>query len=438
MKALAAEGQDYFRLRAEWLRFRSHVLDANTGLPTLGAVLDDVRRLVEERGSVGLVYLDLGDDPQFEVHHGWLAYDELLRGFAHALSGLAREGLLQPRDRVASLGARSDKFVAFLGGPPGPPLDPGSLQALALRLRERLQALPGDHVRLPARFHDGHSLLRRDPMLRTERLIHRALDEAMLISRRRRASAEDRRAQGLDALIERGELSSSFQPIVDLRSLQVLGHEVFNRGPLGGPFEDAEGLFALAERSGRLLALERVCRRRGLATARRHLPPGRKLFLNTSAGALEDGELTGACFVGLVEGHGLSPADVVLEINERSACDGRSHYGAALRQLRREGFAVAIDDMGAGYSSLGSLVEMEPDYMKFDVSLVRGIDRSRIKRSLLETLVELASRIRARVIAEGIEAASELETVRELGVGLGQGRYLAPPAPVPGAEPARS
>jgi len=431
MKAGAAEGRDYFRLRAEWLRFKNNVFDANTELPTLAAVLDDVRRLVEDRGAVGLVYLDLAGDPQLEIVHGWLAYDELLRAFSRALVGLAGVGLLSPRDRVAALSVRADKFLVFTGGPPGPPLDAGALQAMVARLRERLCEVLQHQLPLPAKFHDGHALLRRDPMLRTERLIHHALDAAMLMARRRRTSDEDRRAQGLDALIAAGAVRSFYQPIVDLHNLDVLGHEVFSRGPAGTPFEDAEGLFALAERTGRLVEFERLCRGRALSSVRRHLPPGRKLFLNTSARALTDGDVAGAGFVSQVEREGLAHQDVVLEINERLAFEGRSDYAAVLRDLKQAGFRIAIDDMGAGYSSLHSVVEMEPDYMKFDVSLVRNIDRSLIKRSLLETLVELAAKIRAEVIAEGIESETELLALRGMGVRLGQGRYLAAPAPVP-------
>jgi EAL domain-containing protein (putative c-di-GMP-specific phosphodiesterase class I) len=87
--------------------------------------------------------------------------------------------------------------------------------------------------------------------------------------------------------------------------------------------------------------------------------------------------------------------------------------------------------MGAGYSSLQALVDVEPDYLKFDISLVRQIDRNLIKRSLLETLVDLSAKIGARVIAEGIELEPELNTLREMGVPLGQGRYLAPPVMLP-------
>jgi EAL domain-containing protein (putative c-di-GMP-specific phosphodiesterase class I) len=428
-----AEGRDFYRLRAEWLRFKNSVFDANTELPTLAAILDDVRRLVEERGAVGLVYFDLGSDPQLEAFHGWLAYDELLRCFVRALGALGAEGLLSERDRIAALSVRSDKFLVFFGGTGAEALDLAGVAALAARLREKLTAALASHTALPGKFHDGHALLQRDPMLRTERLIHRALDEAMLMGLRRRSSEDDHRAQGLDALIRSGQVSTFFQPIVELTSRSVIGHEVFTRGPAGGPFEDAEGLFALAERTGRLLDFERLCRACSIGGARRHLPAGHKLFLNTSARALSDPDVAGPGFVSLVEREGLPPGDVVLEINERVASEARGDYGAVLRELKRAGFRIAIDDMGAGYSSLHSVVEMEPDYMKFDVSLVRNIDRSLIKRSLLETLVELAAKIRAEVIAEGIEGEPELLAVRDMGVHLGQGRYLAAPSPVPAA-----
>jgi EAL domain-containing protein (putative c-di-GMP-specific phosphodiesterase class I) len=433
MKTGTAEGRDYFRLRAEWLRFKNSVFDANTELPTLAAVLDDVRRLVEERGTIGLVYFDLGSDPLLEAYHGWFAYDELLRAFVRALEGLAAAGLLSARDRIAAVSVRSDKFLVFFGGSGAAPLDLAGVSALATRLREKLVAALAGYSAVPGKFHDGHALLQRDPMLRTERLIHRALDEAMLMSLRRRSNEDDRRAQGLDALIRSGHVNTFYQPIMDLRSRSVIGHEVFNRGPAGSAFEDADGLFALAERTGRLLDFERLCRASAIGSVRRHLPVGQKLFLNTSARALSDPDVAGSGFVRLVEREGLPHGDVVLEINERVASEARGDYGTVLRELKRTGFRIAIDDMGAGYSSLHSVVEMEPDYMKFDVSLVHNIDRSLIKRSLLETLVELATKIRAEVIAEGIEGEHELRAVRDMGVHLGQGHYLAAPSPVPAA-----
>lgn len=425
---------DYFRLRAEWLRFKNHVIDSNTGLPTLAAVLDEVRRLMEERGTLALVYLDLGVGGQVEPVYGWQAHDELLRGFARTLVALREKGDLGPRDVIAVMSVRSDKFLVFLRGGDGSPLDPPAVEARAARLRERiLETLPAhlpSAVEWPLGFDMGHALMYRDPMLRAERSIHRALDEAMYMSLRRRTREEDQRGQGLDEIIALGQVQTLYQPILDLRTERVVGHEIFTRGPAGSPFEEAERLFAVAERTGRLVELERLSRARALESARKHLEPGTKLFLNTSARALSDSEVAGAGFVRRVDASGLRHEEVVLEITERVPREERPAYEQALRGLKQEGFGIAIDDMGAGYSSLQALVTLEPDYLKFDIALVRGIDRSSIKRSLLETVVDLSGRIGAKVVAEGIEAEAELTTLRDMGVPLGQGRFLAAPAKV--------
>ncbi len=429
MKPPLPSSQEFFRLRAEWLRFRNHVYDAGTDLPTLAAVLDDVRRLMEERGRVTLLYLDLGAQEGFESLHGWHAYDEALRSFARGLTALRADALLGARDILAVAGVRSDKFMAFLVGPAS------AAQEHVARLVARLESSFPTRLReaagQAAAFHSGHAVMHRDPMRRAESAIHRALDEAMLMSLRRRARDLDRRERELDELIASRRVRTLYQPILDLVDLSVLGHEVFSRGPVDGAFGDAEALFALAERSGRILEFERLCRQHAFASALRHLPAGGKLFLNTSASALRDPEMLDGGLVYAARRAGLAPDEVVLEITERVAVEERRAYREVLLQLKSAGFGLAIDDMGAGYASLQGVVDVEPDYLKFDVSLVRDIDRSLIKRSLLETLVDLARRIGARVIAEGIEGESELATLRERGVPLGQGRYLAPPLPVP-------
>jgi EAL domain-containing protein (putative c-di-GMP-specific phosphodiesterase class I) len=426
----AAGTRDFFRLRAEWLRYKNQVVDGNTGLPTLAAVLNDVRRLMEDRGTVLLVYLDLAGDAGYETLHGWHAYDDALRAFGRTLSGLRSNGLMSPSDLLAVMAVRSDKFLLFLGGT-GAPLGPRSGDDLARRVRTAVeQAFPGQLRKVfpaPLGFHSGHALMRRDPMLRAESAVHRALDGALFMSLRRRSREADRRERALDDLLRTRDVLTMYQPILDLAAMRVLGHEVASRGIDGGPFEDAEVLFAVAERTGRLLELERVCRTLALGCARRHLAPEERLFLGTSAVALRDSATLGGGLVRDVARAGLTPPDVVLQVTERVAAEERRSYHDALRELKRDGFRIAIDDMGAGYSSLKALVEIEPDYMKFDVSMVRQIDRSPIKRSLLETLVDLARKIGAEVIAEGVEAEPELHTLRELGVRLGQGSFLAQP-----------
>jgi EAL domain-containing protein (putative c-di-GMP-specific phosphodiesterase class I) len=426
-----AEKADYYRLRAEWLRLKNHVFDTNTELPTLPAVLDEVRKLLEDRQAVGLVYLDLGGGGGVEALHGWHAYDEIVKGFARSLADLRKDGLLEARDLVSVLSVRSDKFLVFFPGRGNSLLDAEGVESTSTRICQGIQGALTRHLteaQMPLDFHDGHALLYRDPMLRSERSVHRALDEAMYMSLRRRARHEDLKAASLDTLLTERRLVTYYQPIYHLGTLEILGHEVFTRGPLGGAFEDSESLFSLAERTNRLGSLERVARAQALSSANKHLAPGKALFLNTSLGALHDPEVL--AFKDQVHEYGFKPSEVVLEITERVAMAERRAHQEVLRGLKRSGFGIAIDDMGAGYSSLQAAVELEPDYLKFDTSLVRNIDRSLIKRSLLETLVEIAAKIGARVIAEGIEARSEFTTLRDSGVTFGQGHYLAPPAPV--------
>ena len=426
------QGGDYVRLRAEWLRFKNHCVDADTELPTLAGVLDDARRLMEEGGRVVLLYMDLGSDGQFEVIHGWQAYDDVVRGFARALTSLRQDGLLGPSSVLAVMSVRSDKFLALLKRPEGDTLDPGSL-GLGIRraLEDRLPRFLPPLFVAPYGFSQGHALVYRNPMVRAERQIHRALDEAMYMSLRQRGLDEGQRLRGLDEILRGDGIVTLAQPILDLANLEVVGHQVLSRGPAGSSLEDPERLFAFAERAGRLLELERLCRSRALRSVPSWAGRNTKIFLSTSVRALADPEVAGLGFIRDVDRQGLRHSDVVLEITERGPLEERPAYREALRSLKREGFCLAVDDMGAGYASLQSLVNLEPDYLKFAVSLVHHIDRSPIQRSLLETLVELSEKIGAKVIAEGIEAEAELTTLRDMGVPLGQGRYLAPPTLVP-------
>jgi EAL domain-containing protein (putative c-di-GMP-specific phosphodiesterase class I) len=125
-----------------------------------------------------------------------------------------------------------------------------------------------------------------------------------------------------------------------------------------------------------------------------------------------------------LKGAGLRPHDIVVEITERVAIVRHDEFQTALRTFKDRGYRVAVDDMGAGYASLQSLAAIEPDFLKFDVSLVRDIDRSSIKRSLLESLRQLGEKIGARVIAEGVERPEEMRTLTELGIELGQGFFF--------------
>jgi len=224
------------------------------------------------------------------------------------------------------------------------------------------------------------------------------------------------------------QLSTVFQPILELRSRQVLGYEALSRGPAGSVYQMPLRLFAMAEEADLVFELDRKCRCRALAAAH-SLPARAKLFVNVFPSAMYDPEFQGAALVRLAQDQGLTPDRVVLEITERSAIENYDLFAEALAELTRFGFSIAVDDVGAGYSGLEKIAHLNPRYLKFDIELIRNIDSSYIRREMTRALKSFADSIGSTIIAEGIERDGELRTLLELGIQYGQGFLLGRPAP---------
>ena len=414
----ASTHHDYSRLRTEWLRYKSQLYDGLTGLPALPAVMEDVRRIVESEGAADVVYVDLGRSGGQETKLGWAAYDGAVREFAAVLASLQASGELAPQDVVCLHTVRSDRFLVFTGG--------SEASSAALRdrllaaLRARIERAPPTSVLGTLLLSAGHARIHNDPIVRSERAIQQAVAEAMLTSLVERQGVQIERREELSRLISGSDVRAVFHPIVRLADRQIIGHEALTR-PVGGvSFDSVEELFAFAESTDLLMDFERLCRRTAIEAAAR-TPGLGLLFINASAQAVEDPEWAAGGMDEMLSRSGLSPRDVVVEITERVAIVRHDEFQQALRTFKERGYRVAVDDMGAGYASLQSLANIEPDFLKFDTSLVHDIDKSSIKQSLLETLRQLADKIKARVIAEGIEREEELQTLKKLGIELGQG-----------------
>jgi|GEM_PF-42043 len=239
----------------------------------------------------------------------------------------------------------------------------------------------------------------------------------------------------VDALLQilaEESLSAVFQPIVSLKNGSVLGHEALIRGKPGSPLARPDALFACATRMGLLFEVDTLCQRIALAAARDSGLAGLgKLFLNIHPASLRERAYQGSPLVKAIEAFGVPPSQVVIELTERQAIHDFAAFESGLRAYRDAGFRVAVDDAGAGYSSLQAIAEVSPDYIKVDRSLVQGIDAAPNKRALLSVVAQFAGQIGTRLIAEGIETMAEMTTLIELGVEFGQGFYLARPEPVP-------
>ncbi len=179
--------------------------------------------------------------------------------------------------------------------------------------------------------------------------------------------------------------------------------------------------FEAAERLGRLRELGRMIRDR-VASKASELPLPGLLFVNVHAMELEDDSLYAAS--GALSPHA---SRVILEITERAPLERINDVSGRVAQLRAMGYRIAVDDLGAGYAGLTSFAQLEPEVVKVDMSLIRGLDRSLTKQKLVHSIVGLCRGLGIQMIAEGIETEEERDTLVNLGGDLCQGYLFARP-----------
>jgi EAL domain-containing protein (putative c-di-GMP-specific phosphodiesterase class I) len=229
-----------------------------------------------------------------------------------------------------------------------------------------------------------------------------------------RAGLEARFASGLE------KMWIAMQPILSWRTQSVFAYEALLRTDeptLSNPV----AFLDTAERLGRTRDLGRVIRGR-IADRLIGLPPSVSMFVNLHPSDLVDEELCSADGALTPFAHG-----VVLEVTERAALEQVHGLVPAIQKLRRLGFRIALDDLGAGYAGLSSFALLEPEIVKVDMSLVRGIHLSPTKQKLFRSFAGLCRDLNTELIAEGVEAAEERDCLNELGGDLYQGYLFARP-----------
>jgi EAL domain-containing protein (putative c-di-GMP-specific phosphodiesterase class I) len=230
-----------------------------------------------------------------------------------------------------------------------------------------------------------------------------------------RAALESRFESALD------KLWMAFQPIVSCRQRSVHAYEALLRSD--EPTLRSPGDFLqAAEQLARLDDLGR-CIRRYVGNHLGRIPENVRVFVNLHPLDLNDPQLLDPASA-LARGG----ARVVYEITERASLHGVAGLSEKIRSLRAMGHLLALDDLGAGYAGLTSMAQLEPEYVKLDMSLIRGIDHQPTQQKLVRSMVNLCQELDKKVIAEGVENAAERDTLVDMGCDLLQGYFFAKPA----------
>lgn len=247
------------------------------------------------------------------------------------------------------------------------------------------------------------------------------------------ADADDSPAPELTPLheiLQQRKLTALFQPLLDLNSGEFLGYEGLIRGPADSPLHSPAKLFSTALQQGLSLELEMLCRQIVLETFARLGLPG-SLFLNVSPETLMHPSFKNGQTLEFMAQLGISPERVIIEITENQPTFDFVAMRSALLHYRAMGFKIAIDDLGEGFSSLRLWSELRPEFIKIDMHFVQGVDTDPVKLQFLKSIQQIALSCGTNVIAEGVETEAELKVVKDIGIAVGQGYFIARPSQTP-------
>ncbi len=389
--------------------------DGLTGALSRAAFRDKLDEIVPSVGAgdgAALLTFDLDNFGQVNKVHGHATGDALLSRVVAQI--VARVG---PEDAVGRMGG--DEFAVIVRDQDVNELTAG----LICELEQPNDGMPAitpsiGAARIPDDGEDSEALLRAaDVALRVAKQGGRQ-QVTFYVGE----SLSDHGPDGARATLERliaGEgLSIVVQPIVDIDTGRPHAFEALARFPAGGPLH----WLALADELGLRAELELTCLGAALELLGQR-PAGTRLNINLSASLLLD-HRTAALLA-----RNAPLAGLVLELTENSLVDDSAELHAAIADLQAAGVDFAVDDMGVGYSGLRQITTVHVSYLKLDRSLITGIDASPGRCALVAALLGYTRQTGGLLVAEGIETAAELATLRGLGVPLAQGFYLGRPAP---------
>lgn len=228
-------------------------------------------------------------------------------------------------------------------------------------------------------------------------------------------------------ILKNREIKAVFQPIVSLKNGTVYAYEALSRITLKQCSFRIGEAFEIAQEMNCLWALEKLCRVNSIKMSSEK-PKHAKLFLNVDPNIIHDSDFKSGVTGVKLKKYNLDCNDIVFEATERSAIQDMDTFQKSLNHYRQQGFSVAIDDVGSGYSGINRIFEINPQFIKIDMEIMKDIARDERKRSFVAALAQFATDSQIALIAEGIETEEQLEVAVSLHIDYAQGYYFAKPS----------
>jgi EAL domain-containing protein (putative c-di-GMP-specific phosphodiesterase class I)/DNA-binding response OmpR family regulator len=402
------------------------LIDRATGLPTVPMVLDRLKEILIEQSEIGIVYIDIEQIEAIEAEYGWAFFDEFVRRAGEVITDEARARF--PKVMVSANLPGGSSFFIFFETRGSDVRQESAFDVMANDLRQKL--IEAMRLRLPNMqqgqigFFVGVARIDYRPQIRLERQIYQGMQTASDAVRDAEQQRKKQLTRELRDIIRRKRVTTLFQPIVTAKDQTIFGYEILTRGPANSSFRNSDMLFSFARETKLAWGLEAVSLECALRRLRSFDLSNRKFLLNLEAEMFAESEFRIHEVVSFFSEH---RGHFVFELTERAAIEDYNVFRRLLDEFRSKGIEVAIDDAGSGYASLEAIAALAPDYLKVTKGLVSTLAREPIKQDLVRMLVDLAGKISAKTIAEGIETNEEYETCRELGIDLLQGYFLAHP-----------
>ena len=409
------------------------IVDSISKLPIFTNHLNRLTEFLKAERRLGLISIKLTMINNIEETKGWEIYDLIVSEYTKIIKQLLDIHPLkvkEPRELLIKY-ERGDEFLLFI--PLNNEIFKGSsevfddyIDILEDLIRARHQQIVHYLGEEELDLIIGKSIIDYKGIVRTERLIYDALENARINTAEQLEKDIKLHKEELQYIIKERKIQIVYQPIVSLLDKKIFGFEALSRFMTRNVVLSTEGIFILAMKLNMTQYLEKICREMAIMSSK-GMKDDHILFINLDPNELISGNLNVNSFSKLVLDYGLCPSRIVFEITERRYIEDLEEFNKKYDDFRHAGYKIAVDDVGAGYSSLNTIAVLKPDIIKIDINLIRDIHKDFVKKEIVKTLMLFAQKINTKVLSEGIETQDEYHTLFELGSELGQGYFFGRP-----------